>query len=175
MVGGAVLTNDDALHEKVAFYQNAAGGVPSPFDCFLVQRGVKTLPVRMERHQANAERVADFLSGHARVKRVFYPGLPEHPGHALAERQMSGYPGMVAFTIEGGRAGVDRFFEKTELFTLAGSLGGVESLACYPYTMTHGTIPEPEKLRIGITDDLIRLSVGIEDAEDLLAELERAL
>ncbi|MDQ7007232.1 MAG: cystathionine gamma-synthase [Acidobacteriota bacterium] len=175
VVGGAVVTSDPEIHEKIAFYQNAAGGVPSPFDCYLLQRGLKTLPVRMQRHEENARRVAAFLAAHSSVKKVYFPGLPDHPGHEIARRQMSGFSGMVSFVIEGGRAAVDRFFERTELFTLAESLGGVESLSCHPYTMTHGTIPPAEKERIGISEDLVRLSVGIEDAEDLIAELETAL
>jgi len=175
VVGGAAVTSDRALAEKITFYQNAAGGVPSPFDCYLIQRGIKTLPVRMQRHHENAVSIAEFLRGHPGVGRVLFPGLADHPGHAIAEHQMSGWPGIVSFVIDGGRPAVDRFFERVELFTLAESLGGVESLTCYPFTMTHGTIPVPEKLRIGITEDLIRLSVGLEDVEDLIAELERAL
>jgi cystathionine beta-synthase len=175
VVGGAVMTSDDALAEALAFYQNAAGGVPSPFDCFLLQRGIKTLAVRMRQHEHNARAVAQRLEQSPRVSRVFFPGSPNHPHHELARRQMRGVPGMVSFRLAGGRAAVDAFFEKVGLFTLAESLGGVESLACYPYTMTHGAIPEPEKQRIGITDDLVRLSVGIESTEDLLRDLERAL
>lgn len=175
VVGGAVLINDEALHEKVAFYQNAAGAVPAPFDCYLVQRGIKTLDVRMQRHHENATRIAERLVGHAAVERVFFPGLPSHPGHEVAKRQMSGWSGMVSFLIKGGRPAVDRFCERLHFFTLAESLGGVESLVCHPFTMTHGTIPAAEKQRIGILETLIRLSVGIEDVADLLAELEHAL
>jgi cystathionine beta-synthase len=175
VVGGAVLTSDAELAEALAFHQNAAGAVPSPFDCFLLQRGVKTLAVRMRAHEQNARAIAKRLEGHPRVSRVFFPGLPSHPHHQLARRQMRGVPGMVSFRIDGGRPAVDAFFERTRLFTLAESLGGVESLACYPYTMTHGAIPEAEKQRIGISEDLIRLSVGIEEPEDLLADLDAAL
>jgi len=175
VVGGAVVTSRDDVAESLRFHQNAVGAVPSPFDCYLVQRGLKTLEVRMERHQRNAAEVARFLDGHPRVERVFFPGLAGHPGHDIAERQMKGPSGMVSFTIAGGRAAAERFFERVELFTLAESLGGVESLSCHPYTMTHGAIPPEEKLKIGITEDLVRLSVGIEAIEDLVADLERGL
>jgi cystathionine beta-synthase len=175
VVGGAVMTSDDGIAEALAFYQNAAGGVPSPFDCFLLQRGVKTLAVRMRQHEHNARAVAQRLEQSRRVSRVFFPGSPTHPHHELARRQMRGVPGMVSFRLAGGRAAVDAFFEKVRLFTLAESLGGVESLACYPYTMTHGAIPDAEKRRIGITDDLVRLSVGIESTDDLIRDLEQAL
>ncbi|RMG44900.1 MAG: cystathionine gamma-synthase [Acidobacteria bacterium] len=175
VVGGAVVTSRDDVAERLRFYQNAVGAVPSPFDCYLVQRGIKTLEVRMERHQRNAAEVARFLAGHAAVERVYFPGLPDHPGHDIARRQMKGPSGMVSFTLKGGRPAADRFFERVELFTLAESLGGVESLSCHPYTMTHGAIPPEEKLKIGITESLVRLSVGIEDVEDLIADLERGL
>ncbi len=175
VVGGAVVTSDDALAEKLRFYQNAAGAVPAPFDCYLVQRGIKTLAVRMERHAASALTIAEFLGKQPGVLRVYHPGLPEHPGHAIAQRQMDGYSGMVSFELEGGLAAAERFFGKTKLFTLAESLGGVESLTCHPYSMTHGAIPPEEKARIGISEALVRLSVGLEDVEDLLTELESAL
>ncbi len=175
VVGGAVVTGDAALAEKIRFHQNAAGGVPSPFDCYLVQRGIKTLAVRMERHAANAVRVAELLAGHPKVERVYFPWLPDHPNHEVARRQMRGPSGMVSLRLRGGRPAVDAFLSKLHLFTLAESLGGVESLVCYPATMTHGSIPEAERERIGITADLVRLSVGIEDADDLCAELAAAL
>ncbi len=175
VVGGAVLTSDEALREKIAFYQNAAGGVPAPFDCYLVQRGIKTLDLRMRRHHDNAMRVAERLVTHSAVEGVFFPGLASHPGHELAKRQMSGWSGMVSFSVKGGRPAVNRFCEHLRLFTLAESLGGVESLVCHPFTMTHATIPAAEKERIGITESLIRLSVGVEDVSDLIAELEHAL
>ncbi|UCF66615.1 MAG: cystathionine gamma-synthase [Acidobacteriota bacterium] len=175
VVGGALVTSNPEVHERCQFYQNAVGGVPSPFDCYLVQRGMKTLEVRMKRHQENAAAVARYLVEHPRVGRVFYPGLPDHPGHEIAGRQMTGYSGMVSFTLAGGRSAVDRFFGRLEIFTLAESLGGVESLTCHPFTMTHGAIPAEEKLKIGITEDLVRLSLGIEAVEDLLEDLDRAL
>ncbi len=175
VVGGAVVTNDPEIHARVKFYQNACGGIPAPLDCFLVQRGVKTLEVRMQRHDANARRVAAFLADHPRAERVFYPGDPEAPGHAIASRQMCGFGGMVSFWVRGGRQGADDFFKKLRVFKLAESLGGVESLVCYPTRMTHHAIPQTEKDAIGITDSLCRLSVGIEDADDLIEDLDRAL
>ncbi len=175
VVGGAIVTSDEKIHASCRFYQNAVGSVPSPFDCYLVQRGIKTLEVRMERHSATAARIAEFLSGHPKVERVFFPGLDTHPGHELAKRQMSGWSGMVSFVLDGDRRSVDSFCERLQVFALAESLGGVESLCCYPYTMTHGAIPDPEKDRIGITANLLRLSVGLESVEDLIDDLERAL
>lgn len=175
VVGGALATNRQDLIDAIKFYQNAAGGVPGPMDCFLVQRGIKTLQLRMERHQLNASRIAWWLDSHPKVSQVFFPGLPTHPGHEIAKRQMHGWSGMVSFRVDGGRAAVDRFVEKLRIFALAESLGGVESLVCYPYTMTHAAIPATEKARIGITEDLVRLSVGIEDIEDLISDLEQAL
>lgn len=175
VIGGAVVTNAEDTYRSLKFYQNAAGAVPSPFDCWLLLRGVKTLGVRMDRHQANAMRVAEFLAEHPRVKSVIYPGLESHPQHALAGQQMDGFGGMVTFRIDGGRGEANRFFRSLELFSLAESLGGVESLACHPATMTHGAIPAAERERRGITEGTIRLSVGIEDAEDLVADLDHAL
>jgi cystathionine beta-lyase/cystathionine gamma-synthase len=175
VVGGAVAVNDPRLHESLAFYQNAAGGVPSPFDCYLVQRGLKTLAVRMERHQANAAAVARALSRHPAVSAVFFPGLPGHPGYDIAKAQMRGAGAMLAFRLRGGLAAVQRFVGRLSVFSFAESLGGVESLACHPATMTHGSIPREERERIGVTDDLVRLSVGIEDEADLLEDLEQAL
>lgn len=175
VIGGALVTNDAEIHEACRFYQNAAGGVPSPFDSFLVQRGLKTLAVRMERHQANAFEVASVLQGHARVGRLFFPGFADHPGHAAAKRQMTGFPGMISFELKGGRPAVERFVQRLKVFTFAESLGGVESLACHPTTMTHGAIPQADRERIGITEGLMRLSVGIEDAEDLKEDISQAL
>jgi cystathionine beta-lyase/cystathionine gamma-synthase len=175
VVGGAVLTSDEALYAAVKFYQNAAGGVPSPFDAWLTLRGVKTLAVRMRQHCANAMRIARFLEGHPRVRRVYYPGLPSHPDHALAGRQMRDFGGMVSFAFEGTRDDVDTFVRRLRVFALAESLGGIESLCCHPVTMTHGSIPVEERERRGITDTLLRLSVGIEDADDLIADLDQAL
>ena len=175
VIGGAVVTNDEATYQAIKFYQNAAGGVPSPFDCWLTLRGLKTLAVRMRQHEANALRVAHYLEDHPQVIAVAYPGLPSHPQHALAQRQMDGYGGMVTCEIPGGRKAVNAFVRSLRVFAFAESLGGVESLACYPPEMTHGAIPHDERERRGITDGLIRLSVGIEDGDDLLADLETAL
>lgn len=175
LVGGALATNDEEIYEACKFYQNSAGAVPGPIDCFLVQRGLKTLQVRMLRHDENARRVASFLKESDAVETVFFPGLPDHPNHEVAKRQMRGYSGMVSFHAKGGREAVDRIVSRLELFKLAESLGGVESLVCFPTRMTHHAIPESEKKKIGITDSLLRLSVGIEDADDLLADLAHAL
>jgi cystathionine beta-lyase/cystathionine gamma-synthase len=175
VIGGALVTSSAEIHAACKFYQNAAGGVPSPFDCFLAQRGLKTLAVRMERHQANAFAVAAALKGHPKVSALFFPGLTDHPGHAVAARQMRGFSGMLAFELAGGRAAVERFVGRLRVFTFAESLGGVESLACHPATMTHGAIPKADRDRIGITEGLMRLSVGIEDAEDLKEDIIQAL
>jgi cystathionine beta-lyase/cystathionine gamma-synthase len=175
IIGGAVITNDPELDETLRFQQYAVGGVPSPFDCYLTQRGLKTLAVRMERHQFNAFRVSEFLKGRSDVEKVFFPGFPEHPGYAVAKKQMRGLPGVVSFLIKGGREAVDRFFSRLRIFTFAESLGAVESLACYPYLMTHGSIPEDVREKMGISDNLIRLSMGIEDIDDLLEDLGQAL
>ena len=175
VVGGALLTNSKDVYDACKFYQNAAGAVPSPFDCFLIQRGLKTLEVRMIMHEKNATAMANFLQQHTAVEQVFYPGLGNHPNHRIASEQMTGYSGMVSFRLKDGLAACNRFFEKIKVFTLDESLGGVESLACYPFTMTHGAIPDAEKEKIGITKNLIRLSVGIESVEDLLADLDQAL
>ena len=157
------------------FYQNAAGGVPSPFDSWLVLRGVKTLAVRMRQHCENAQAIAEHLDGHPLVRKVYYPGLPDHPDHALAKQQMRGFGGMVSFAFEGTRADVDVFVRNLRVFQLAESLGGVESLCCHPATMTHGAIPKAERERRGVTETLLRLSVGIEDVSDLIADLDQAL
>lgn len=175
VIGGALVTNDSEIHAACKFYQNAAGGVPSPFDCFLVQRGLKTLAVRMERHHQNALALASVLSAFPAVGKVYFPGAPAHPGREIAARQMRGLPGMVSFELRGGRAAVEKFVARLRVFTFAESLGGVESLACHPASMTHAAIPEADRKRIGITDGLIRLSVGIEDVEDLKDDLSRAL
>jgi cystathionine gamma-lyase len=174
--GAAIIRKDDALEEKLAFLQNAVGGVPSPFDAFLILRGIKTLALRMQRHCDNALAVAEFLEKHPKVEKVFYPGLESHPQHALAKRQMNGrYGGMVTAVIKGGLPAARRFLERCRLFTLAESLGGVESLVEHPAIMTHASIPAEIRKRLGIDDGLVRLSVGIESADDLLAELEEAL
>ncbi len=175
VVGGAVMTSDEEVFEAVKFNQNAVGAVPSPFDCFMVLRGSKTLHLRMERHSSNALAVAEFLEAHPRVSSVNYPGLESHPQHALAERQMSMPGGMLSFEVRGGMPAARRFLSRLEVFALAESLGGVESLADHPATMTHASVPKAERERIGISDGLVRLSVGIEDVHDLLADLKAAL
>ncbi len=174
LIGGAVVTSDQALHKEMAFYQNAAGAVPSPFDSWLILRGIKTLKIRMEAHQRGADQIASFLQNHASVEKVYYPGLKQHPGHELALKQMKGQGGMVSFTLKNS-ANVDSFFRKLNLFAVAESLGGVESLACHPCTMTHATIPEEKRKALGITPQLIRLSVGLEDPADLIEDLQEAL
>src|SRR5512145_93748 len=175
VVGGAAMTSDDALAERLRFVQNAAGGVPSPFDCYLVLRGLKTLAVRMERHAESSLRIARWLEGHAQVERVHYPGLPSHPQHALARRQMLGFGGMLSFVIRGGLPAARAFLESVRVFTCAESLGGVESLIEHPAIMTHASVPRETREALGIVDGFIRVSAGIERADDLLADLERGL
>jgi cystathionine beta-lyase/cystathionine gamma-synthase len=174
-VGGAAMTNDAGLAETIKFHQNAVGGVPGPFDAWLTMRGAKTLAIRMREHASNAQRVAHFLDERSDVERVFYPGLASHPQHALAARQMSGFGGMLSFAIAGDAERAFAFAKSTKLFSLAESLGGVESLVGIPARMTHGSIPAEERARRGITDNLIRLSVGIEDPDDLIEDLRQAL
>jgi cystathionine gamma-lyase len=176
MVGGVVVVGDDgALAERLAFLQNAVGAVAGPFDSFLALRGLKTLALRMERHCANALAVARFLERHPRVARVHYPGLESHPQHDLARRQMHGFGGMVTAELKGGLAEARRFLERVEIFALAESLGGVESLVEHPAIMTHASLPPEQRTALGIGDTLVRLSVGIEDEADLLADLDQAL
>ncbi|HSD21752.1 MAG TPA: cystathionine gamma-synthase [Anaeromyxobacter sp.] len=175
VIGGAVVTNDPELHDRIKFLQNAVGGVPSPLDSFLVLRGLKTLHVRMERHAENAFAVARFLEGHPQVERVTYPGLPSHPQHALAQRQMTGFGGMLTFVIRGGLDAARAFLENVRIFACAESLGGVESLIEHPAIMTHASVPRETREALGIADGLIRVSAGIESADDLLADLERGL
>jgi cystathionine gamma-synthase len=172
VVGGALITSDDALAEQLLFTQNAVGSVPSPFDAWLTLRGVKTLAVRMERHSDNAERVVAFLTGHPAVAQVYYPGLPEHPGHEAAAKQMRRFGGMVSIRLRGGREAALRVCAATEVFTLAESLGGVESLIEHPGQMTHMSVAGSA---LQVPDDLVRLSVGIEDVEDLVEDLRNAL
>jgi len=175
VVGGAAVTSDPGLHERMAFYQNAAGGVPGPFDSWIVLRGLKTLAVRMRQHEENALAVARFLQDHPQAATVNYPGLPSHPQHELAKRQMSGFSGMVSFTLKGGAEAAYAAVQKTEVFHFAESLGGVESLITHPATMTHAAIPKEQREARGVTDGLLRLSVGIEDADDLIADLDQAI
>lgn len=175
VVGGAITLDRADLHQQLAFLQNAVGGVPGPLDAWLVLRGVKTLAVRMREHERNARQVADFLAGHPRVVRVLYPGLTSHPQHDLARRQMTGFGGMVSFEVAGGLDPARAVVERTRLFTLAESLGGVESLIELPAAMTHASIPKAVRQAQGVPDGLIRLSVGIEDAADLIRDLDQAL
>lgn len=175
VIGGIVVMNDQEVYQKLAFYQNAAGAVPGPFDVWLTLRGVKTLAVRMRQHAENAYLIARFLSEHPRVEKVYYPGLPSHPDHELAKRQMSGFGGMVSFQFKGSLADIDQIVRRFKIFTFAESLGGIESLVCHPASMTHGAIPANVREASGLTDTLLRLSVGIEDSEDLLADLDQAL
>jgi cystathionine gamma-lyase len=175
VVGGAVITSDEDAYNQIKFYQNAAGGVPGPFDCWLAMRGAKTLAVRMRQHCENGMQVARFLTEHRRIGKVHYPGLPSHPQHELARRQMKGFGGMVSFEVSGGEREVNGIVRKLQLFSYAESLGGVESLACYPVQMTHAAFPKEIRDSRGVTDGLIRLSVGIEDASDLIADLTQAL
>ena len=175
LVGGVAVTNDDAIAEKLAFLANSVGGVQSTFDAWLCMRSLKTLAVRMQAHERNAQAVARFLHGHPKVLKTIYPGLASHPQHALAQRQMSGFGGMVAFYIRGGLDAATRFLERVRLFALAESLGGVESLVEHPAIMTHASIPPEQRAALGIDDGLIRLSVGIETEADLVADLDAAL
>lgn len=175
IVGGAICLNDRVLYERLKFLQNAAGATPSPFDCFLTLRGIKTLALRMREHEKNATRIAGFLKAHPRVRRVYYPGLSDHPGHEVAAAQMDGFSGMVSFEVKGGLAEARRVLRRLTIFKIAESLGGVESLAELPAIMTHASIPKEERRKAGLDDGLIRLSVGTEDVEDLLADLKQAL
>jgi len=174
MIGGMVVAKRDDLAEQLAFLQKSVGSVPGPFDCWLVLRGTKTLAVRMRQHDANGRRIAEWLARDARVTAVYYPGLPSHPQHELACRQMSGFGGMLSFET-GSLERARRIVEHTRLFALAESLGGVESLIGHPATMTHAAVPRAMREAMGLTDGLVRLSVGIEDADDLIADLDRAL
>jgi len=175
VVGGAIVGRDEGLRARLAHLQNSIGAVPGPLDCFLVLRGTKTLHLRMERHGRNARRVADFLAAHPKVARVLYPGLPDHPQHALARSQMSGFGGIVSFELKGGPQAALRFASSTRYFALAESLGGVESLVDHPASMTHASIPAEKRRAAGLSDSLVRLSVGIEDENDLVEDLDAAL
>ena len=175
VIGGAIVLNDEEAYESIKFYQNAAGGVPSPFDTWLTLRGIKTLAVRMRQHEENARTVAKFLADHTRVEKVYFPGLPSHPDHELAKRQMSGFGGMVSFQYKGTYTDIVQLVRRFKVFALAESLGGVQSLVCHPASMTHGSIPKEIRESRGVTDTLLRLSVGIEDIEDILGDLEHTL
>ncbi|MFW9850755.1 MAG: trans-sulfuration enzyme family protein, partial [Candidatus Thorarchaeota archaeon] len=175
VVGGAIMLSDADVYEKIRFNQNAVGAIPSPFDCFLVLRGTKTLALRMEKHAENALQIAKLLQDSGKIKRVYYPGLKTHPQHKLATKQMRGFGGMLSFELNGDFNDAKNFLEKLQLFYIAESLGGVESLIEHPASMTHASISQEVREQIGITDSLIRISVGIEDIEDLIEDLENAL
>ena len=175
VIMGALICNDDALAEELGFLQMAVGAIPGPMDCFLVLRSTKTLHLRMQRHCENARAVAEFLAGHEKVDRVMYPGLPEHPGHEVAARQMRDFGGMLSFVMKGSVEDGMAACARTRVFALAESLGGVESLIEHPPSMTHASIPAEQRRASGLDDGLIRLSVGVEDIEDLLADLDQAL
>ncbi|HMP18163.1 MAG TPA: PLP-dependent aspartate aminotransferase family protein, partial [Gemmatales bacterium] len=174
VVGGCVVGKKELL-TQVKFHQNASGGTPGPFDCYLTLRGAKTLALRMEKHCQNARHLADWLAHHPKVDAVYYPGLQGHPGHTIARKQMRDFGGMVSLRVLGGKAATMQFLTNTKLFSLAESLGGVESLVNHPATMTHASIPAEIRLKRGVDDGLIRLSVGIEDVADLQHDLGRAL
>jgi cystathionine gamma-lyase len=174
VIGGAIMLNDKGLYEKIKFCQNSLGVVPSPFDCYLVLRGLKTLSLRMERHQSNALAIATYLENHPKVARVYYPGLKSHPQYEIGLRQASGFGGMISFEIVGGEKEAVMFLESLKLFTLAESLGGVESLIEHPALMTHSSITAKERELAGIKDSLIRVSIGVEDKKDLIKDLEQA-
>ncbi|MGF1534178.1 MAG: cystathionine gamma-synthase [Bernardetiaceae bacterium] len=175
-VMGAIITSDDATAQQLFFLQNACGAVPGPQDCFLVLRGIKTLHLRMQAHCQNARRITDYLRNHPRIDRLYHPSLPDHEGHAIAAKQMRDFGGMLSFTLKGDRLeDTVAVLERFRLFALAESLGGVESLAGHPASMTHASIPREARQKVGLTDSLIRLSVGIEDVDDLIADLEQAL
>jgi len=175
VVGGVLICNDDKLYTQLKFLQNAIGAVPSPFDCFLVMRGMKTLPLRMIRHEQNAMQIAKWLEKHEKVEKVVYPGLPSHPQHEIAKKQTTGFGGMITFYLKGGLQQSKQFLEHLHIFGLAESLGGVDSLAEHPALMTHFSVPPETRKKIGILDNLIRLSVGLEDIDDLLKDLVNAM
>lgn len=176
VVHGAVITKDDLLGDKIRFIQNAAGAVPGPMDCFLILRGIKTLHLRVQRSCENAAKIASFLLDHPKVSKVCYPGLASHPNHIIAKSQMKDYGGMVSFDlVENNEAAAVKLMSNTHLFSLAESLGGVESLIGHPASMTHASIPKEERLKVGLTDSMIRLSVGVEDVDDLIGDLSVAL
>ena len=175
LIGGVLVVNDAALADKMHYLQNAVGGVPAPWDCFLQLRSTKTLHVRMERHCSNARKVAEYLEKHKKIERVYYPGLPSHPQHEIAKMQMRDFGGMISAVLKGGLAESRTFLERVKLFSLGESLGGVESLIEHPAIMTHATIPPENRAKLGIVDGLVRFSVGIEDVDDLIEDIEHAL
>ncbi len=176
LIGGALIVNDEQWYAKLKFLQNAIGAIPGAFDSWLMLRGIKTLSVRMKQHEKNALPIAEFLENHPAVFQVFYPGLSSNKFHTLAKQQMTGFGGMISFKLNNGNiTKVNSFVKKLKIISLAESLGGVESLVCYPPTMTHGSIPEEQRIKIGVTENLIRLSVGIEDVEDLIEDISQGL
>jgi len=176
VIQGALIINDKALRDELYFIQKSCGAVPGPMDCFLVLRGIKTLGIRMERHSQNGEKIAHYLKAHPAVKKVYWPGFEDHPGHAIAKEQMKSFGGMISFELKNDSMEAARkLLSSTHLFSLAESLGGVESLINHPASMTHASIPREERIKNGLSDTLIRLSVGIEDADDLIADLEHAI
>jgi len=176
VIQGALVINDKALRDELYFIQKSCGAVPGPMDCFLVLRGIKTLGIRMERHSLNGEKIAHFLKAHPAVKKVYWPGFSDHPGHEIAKAQMLGFGGMISFELKNDTMEAARkVLSSTKLFSLAESLGGVESLINHPASMTHASIPREERIKNGLSDTLIRLSVGLEDADDLIADLEQAM
>ncbi len=174
VIGGIIVTSDDKIHDRIRYIQNAAGGVPSPFDCWLILRSTKTLAVRMERHNKNAIELANFLIESKIAKKVYYPGLPDHPHHELAKKQMRGFGGMISVDF-GDVEKAKKILKNVKIFTLGESLGGVESLISHPASMTHASVPKEEREKMGLTDSLVRLSVGIEDIEDLIDDIKEAL
>lgn len=174
-VAGCVVINDKVLAERIKFLQNAVGAILSPFDSYSILRGIKTLPLRMQKHDDNARKIAAFLAKNKKVRRVYYPGLPSHPGHNIAKKQMAGFGGMLSFELKGNIKTAIRFIESLNIFAIAESLGAVESLVEHPASMTHASVPKVEREKIGLSDTLIRLSVGIEDADDLIEDLNQAL
>ncbi len=174
LIGGAAITADREIDQRLRFLQNAVGAVPGPLDSWLVLRGIKTLALRMEKHDQNARKIAEFLVSHSKVERVYYPGLPDHPQRKVVEKQMRGFGGMLSFELTGGTGRCKKLLKKLRVFTVAESLGGVESLIEHPASMTHASMPKSSRMDRGITDSLIRMSVGVEDTEDLLGDLRRA-
>jgi cystathionine beta-lyase/cystathionine gamma-synthase len=174
MVGGILVTDDDDLAERLRFLQNAAGAVPGPWDCWLALRGTKTLHLRMRAHEENAHALLAAIREHPAIEKIYYPGLPDHPGHEIAKAQQKGYGGMISIDV-GSLEKAQALVGQLRVFTLAESLGGVESLVCHPAVMTHAAVPREEREAIGVTDGLVRFSVGVEDAEDLIADVRRGL
>jgi cystathionine gamma-lyase len=175
VVGGSIMISDNELYGKIKYKQNAIGAVPSPFDCFLTMRGIKTLALRMEKHNQNALQIAEYLNGHPKIDKVIYPGLKSHPQHILASQQATGFGGIISFEIAGSTNNARNFSQSLKLFSLAESLGGVESLIELPASMTHASISVSERKKIGISDSLIRMSVGIEDTKDLINDITQGL